>query len=178
MEERTLFELTSEMREIENELWDNGGELTPELELAMTYNREATLSKVDGYGCLLRKFKSSGVALAEEIKRLQAMKKTVANAEKRLKERLEYNMRVNEIDVLEGRMTRVSFRKNPPSVEVDEDVVLAGHQHRIDEFIASLPSWIKVDISVSKDAIKQLYKDTGILPEGAEIVQGESLNIR
>lgn len=176
--EKTLFELTAEMVAIQDALWESGGELTPELEEAMNDNGPALIAKVDGYGALIRKFKASSATLAAEIKRLQAMKKTMDNGEKRLKERLEYNMRANDVQVLEGSMTRVSFKKNPPALEVDEAVVLANYQGRIQELIDSLPSYIKVDISISKDAIKQMEKETNLLPAGVEWTQGESLNIR
>lgn len=176
--ERTLFELTAEMKAIEDALWENGGELTPELEDAMNDNGPALVAKVDGYGALIRKFKASSAALAAEIKRLQAMKKTMDNGEKRLKERLEYNMRANDVQVLEGNMTRVSFKKNPKALVVDEEVVLANYQGRIQDLVDALPPYIKVDISISKDVIKELEKETHILPAGVEWTQGESLNIR
>lgn len=176
--DRTLFELTSDMRAIEDALYDNGGELTPELELQLTHTREALTAKVGNYGMLIRKFKYTVSTLAEEIKRLQAMKKTAENGEKRLKERLEYNMRINDINVLEAGFTRVSFRRNAPSVVVDEDVLLEPYMGRIQELIDALPPYVKVKVEVSKDAIKSFEKETGIMPAGAEFVQTESLMIR
>lgn len=178
MEKRTLFELTSEARAIEDALIENGGELTPELEIAMTDNKEALVAKVESYGMLYRKFKYTVGMVAEEIKRLQAMKKTAENAEKRIKERLEYNMRLNDITVLEGGTTRVSFAKNPPSYEVDEEAMLAPYMFLLDQLAESLPPYIKVEIKVSKDAIKQMYKETGVMPAGAELVQTESIRIK
>lgn len=178
MEDRTLFQLTDEMMAIEEQLWENGGELTPELEEATNDTLPALRAKVDGYGSLIRKFQASSAALATEIKRLQAIKKTMDNGEKRLKERLEYNMKAHNITLLEGSMTRVSFKKNPKALEVDEEVVLSNYQERIQELIDSLPSYIKIDVSVSKDAIKQMEKEAGILPAGVEWTQGKSLNIR
>ena len=178
MEKRTLFELTSEARAIEDALIENGGELTPELEIAMTDNREALVAKVESYGMFYRKFKYTASMVAEEIKRLQTMKKTAENAEKRLKERLEYNMRANDMTILEGGTTRVSFAKNPPTIEVDEEAMVAPYLFLIEELTASLPPYIKVDVKVSKDAIKQMYKETGIMPAGAEQVQTESIRIK
>lgn len=178
MEKRTLFELTSEARAIEDALIENGGELTPELEIAMTDNREALVAKVESYGMLYRKFKYTASMIAEEIKRLQAMKKTAENGEKRIKERLEFNMRANEMTVLEGGTTRVSFAKNPASIEADEEAMIAPYLFLIDQLVESLPPYIKIDVKVSKDVIKQMYKETGVMPAGAELVQTESIRIK
>ena len=178
MEKRTLFELTSEARAIEDALIENGGELTPELEIAMTDNREALVAKVESYGMLYRKFKYTAGMVGEEIKRLQTMKRTAENAEKRLKERLEFNMRANDMTVLEGGTTRVSFAKNPASVEADEEAMIAPYLFLIDQLVESLPPYIKVEVKVSKDAIKQMYKETGVMPAGAELVQTESIRIK
>lgn len=178
MEKKTLFDLTSEAREIEDILWETGGELTPELEAKMTLNREALVAKVESYGMLYRKFKATASMVGDEIKRLQAIKKTAENGEKRLKERLEFNMRANDMTLLEGGSTRVSFAKNPASLEVDEEAMLAPYLFLVDQLIESLPPYIKVDIKISKDVIKQMHKETGIMPAGAELVQSEGIRIR
>lgn len=92
MENRTLFQLTADMTAIEDALWENGGELTPELEQALTETQESLVAKTDSYGALIRKFDAATVSIDAEIKRLQALKKTASNAVERLKERVLYSM--------------------------------------------------------------------------------------
>lgn len=178
METRSLFQLTAEQRAIEEALWENGGELTPELEERMNDNSEATVAKADNYSALIRRFDSASDAIAKEIKRLTALKKTADSAVKRLKGNVERCMVANNINILEGTMTRFSFKKNPPSVQVDESQILFPHMGKIQELTDSLPPHIKVSVEVSKSAIMDFYKAHHILPEGAQIVQGESLQMK
>lgn len=178
METRSLFQLTSEQREIEEILWENGGELTPELEERMNDNQEALVVKADNYSVLIRRFGSASDSIDKEIKRLTALKKTADNAVKRLKGNVENCMKVNKINILEGSMTRFSFKKNPPSVLVDEEKVLSPYQKNVQELIAILPSYIKVTTEVSRSAIMGLKKENKPIPAGAQIVQGESLQMK
>ena len=48
-----LFQLTAEQSRIEDLLEQNGGEITPEIEEALTLTAEQLPRKVDGYGALL-----------------------------------------------------------------------------------------------------------------------------
>ena len=52
----TLFGLSAQMAQIEDELYENGGELTPELEKELTETRESLVAKVDGYNALYQKY--------------------------------------------------------------------------------------------------------------------------
>ena len=45
----TLFNLTAQMQSIEDALYENGGELTPELEEALVETRDSIVAKVDAY---------------------------------------------------------------------------------------------------------------------------------
>ena len=178
METRSLFQLTAEQREIEEILWENGGELTPELEERMNSNSEAMAIKADSYSVLIRRFDSASDAIAKEIKRLTALKKTADSAVKKLKGNVERCMTDNGISVLEGSMTRFSFKKNPPSIQVDEEKILSPYMKQVQQLTESWPLHIKVNVELSKSAIMDCYKEKKILPDGAQIVQGQSLQMK
>lgn len=177
MENRTLFQLSADMSAIEDALWETGGELTPELEQALTETQQSLAVKTDGYNALIRKFASQADIIDAEIKRLTALKKTCQNAEKRLKNHICETMGAFGIEKLEGQFCKIS-RARTSSIETNEDMLLASYIPTIDAINESLPPYIKVEPKISKTAIKEFQKTEGILPAGAEIVENWSIRIR
>ena len=177
MENRTLFQLSADMAAIEDALWENGGELTPEIEQALTETEQSLAVKTDSYNALIRKFASQADVIDAEIKRLTALKKTCQNAEKRLKSHICDTMALFGIDKLEGQYCKIS-RAKTSSIETNEDLLLASYLPTIDAINESLPPYIKVEPKISKTAIKDFQKTEGILPAGAEVVENWSLRIR
>lgn len=172
-----LYELTAEQARIEALLEENGGEITPEIEEALTLTEEALPRKVDGYGVLIRQFAATEAACDAEIKRLQAIKKTAQNAQRSMKDRILFAMQSFGFDKLAGTTTKFSTRASK-AVELDEETLLARYLTDINNFAATLPDWLSLDIKVSKTAISAYYKETGLTPEGAKVVENKSLIIR
>lgn len=173
----TLYELTAEMSAIEDELYETGGELTPELEKELTETKESLLRKVDSYNALMQKLGAMAESAKKEAERLTKLKKTAENAQKRVKERLLWNMNVFGIEKLEGNLCKMSIRKNH-SLEVDDAVALDPYLGAIEKLQKALPEWVTVEVKVSKQAIKEAYKGTDILPAGVSEVSRQSLIIR
>ena len=172
-----LYQLTAEQARIEALLEENGGEITPEIEEALTLTAEALPRKVDGYGVLIRQFAAAEAACDAEIKRLQGLKKTAQNAQRGMKDRILYAMQTFGYDKLAGETTKFSTRTSK-AVEVDEETLLARYRDEIAEFNATLPDWLSVEAKVSKTTISNAYKATGITPEGAQVVENTSLIIK
>jgi hypothetical protein len=172
-----LYQLTAEQARIEALLEENGGEITPEIEEALTLTAEALPRKVDGYGVLIRQFAAAEAACDAEIKRLQGLKKTAVNAQKSMKGRILDAMQTFGFDKLAGETTKFSTRASK-AVEVDEDTLLARYREKIAEFAATLPDWLSIEPKVSKTAISNEYKATGMTPEGAQVVENTSLIIK
>lgn len=169
-----LYELTAEQARIEDLLEENGGEITPEIEEALTLTAEALPKKVDGYGVLIRQFAAAEAACDAEIKRLQGLKKTAQNAQKGMKDRILYAMQTFGFDKLAGETTKFSTRSSK-AVDVNEDLLLMNYREKIARFVSTLPDWISLEVKVSKQVIKDAYKATGITPEGAQVVENTSL---
>ena len=165
------------MSAIEDALWENGGELTPELEQALTETEQSLAVKTDGYNSLIRKFASQADVIDAEIKRLTALKKTCQNAEKRLKNHICETMGVFGIDKLEGQYCKIS-RAKTTSIETNDELLLATCLPAIAAINESLPPYIRVEPKISKTAIKEYQKMEGILPAGAEVVENWSIRIR
>ena len=173
----TLFALTAQMAEIEDALYENGGELTPELETAMSETKESLAAKIDGYNALYQKLGAMAASAKAEMDRLGKIKKTAENGQKSLKDRLLYNMHLFGLEKMEGRLCKVSIRHSG-SLKVDEELMLAPYRKQIDALSAAMPPYITLVPNISKTVIRDMYKGTDALPAGCEEVQNESLQIR
>lgn len=178
MDTRNLFQLTADMAAIEDALWENGGELTPELEEAMTETSSSLVAKTDSYGALIRKFDSAASAIDVEIKRLQAMKKIAVNATERLKERVKFSMLANEISKLDGTYTKFSLRNSERTI-TDDESMLAPYLFSLEQFRNTLPPYIQMgDLKINKTILKDMLKKDGVLPPGATIEKNVSVIMR
>lgn len=176
MSNYTLIQLTEEQQALEQELIENGGELTPETEAAMKENALAIAQKVDGYHAIMRKFDAAETFCDKEIKRLTALKKTAQNAQKTIKAHLAYGMQTAGLDKLDGTLCKVSFRKSK-AVEVDDDAILAPYKAQIDAIADTLPEYISAEFKVSKTALKSAL-EAGTPIEGAAMVENYNIQIR
>lgn len=177
MDTKTLFQLSADMAAIEDALWENGGELTEELALALQDTEQGMARKADGYTALIRSFASQKEIIKAEIDRLTKLKKVAENAEKHIKQHVCETMGMFGIDKIEGEKSKIS-RARTTVVEVNEEQILAAYQKNLDELNALLPPYITAEMKVSKTAIKEFQKEEGILPAGAEIVENYSIRIR
>lgn len=163
---------------IEDALWENGGELTPELEEAMTANAMDVAAKVDGYGALIHKFDTAESSIDAEIKRLTALKKTAVNAKDRLKSYLLYSMQTLGISKLDGTLNKVSLRRSE-RVVADEESILAPYLFALEEFRKTLPDHISLgDLKINKTVIKDMIKKEGIQIPGATMEENWSVIMR
>lgn len=177
MESRTLFQLSADMVAIEDALWENGGEITEDIAIALQETETSLANKADGYNALIRKFSSRADIIDAEIKRLTILKRIAENAEKRLKTHICETMGMFGIDKIEGNLCKISRAKST-KVETNDDMLKAAYQQNLDDFNSSLPPYITAELKVSKTAIKELQKEQGILPAGAEIIESYSLRIK
>lgn len=177
MDTRTLFQLSADMAAIEDALWENGGELTEELAIALSDTEAGMARKADGYTALIRSFASQKEIIKAEIDRLTKLKKVAENAEKRIKQHLCETMGMFGITKIEGDKSVIT-RSRSTAVETNEEQLVAAYLNALAEFNESLPPYITAEFKVSKTAIKEMQKEEGILPAGAEIVENWSLRIR
>ena len=172
-----LYELQGTMLQIECALEENGGELTDELAELLTDTEMSIKQKADGYRAVIAKFSDKVDAVDKEIKRLQDIKKTAKNAEKRLKEYILGVMGSYGIKKIEGQLCSMT-KTTSVALDVDEEILLSAYAEKIAELQAALPEYLTVEIKVSKTAIKSKFENTDLLPAGCAYVENESLRIR
>lgn len=80
-----IFEISSKLSSIIDELEENGGELTEELSEKLTISQQEFKYKIENYINVIKNIDSDVEACDKEIKRLQSVKKTKQNTIERLK---------------------------------------------------------------------------------------------
>ena len=163
------------MTSIEAMLDETGGEVTPELEELWQETEDSLQLKVDNYNALILKMQAYSDNLANEIKRLQSLKKTADNSLDRLKGHIKDTMVANGLTKLEGSLCKMSLSSSTSTV-VDEDVLLQPYLSRLSRL--ELPAWITAELKVSKSLLKKEFKDKDVTPAGVQFVKGTTLRIK
>lgn len=125
-------------------------------------------AKADGYAIVLKELASKEQLLDDEIKRLQARKKTIQNNEKNIKVNLEDAMRMTGKTKFKTERFSFGIQKNPPSVELVEDLDLSLIP---DDYLTY------AEPTVNKKAVLETLK-AGVELGWATIKQTEGVRIR
>ena len=160
-----IFKIKSEYQQIVTQLIENGGELTPELELAMQITKDNFHSKSESYGYCIREINYNKEIIEREIERLQKLNRSCNKTIDRLKDNIEMAMNTFEVDKIETPLIKISFRKSE-SVEV-EDVNQLPNEYKV----------IKVTEAADKFKIKDAIK-AGETIEGCYLKNNRNIQIR
>ena len=165
----TLWEITQEFLTLASLIEEAGGEATDEVMEELAISRENFTHKAEGYSKLILKWESEVETCLNEIKRIQAIKKTKENAVARLKDTLKAALLVfgqedaKGIKRYETPLVKLSTRKSQAVEILDE---------------AELPDafWV-VKREVSKSSISEALKAGEEVP-GAVMKENVSLQIK
>jgi hypothetical protein len=160
-----IFNIQTEYQLLVNELIENGGELTPEIELALQINKDNFHSKSENFAYVTKQFDAEMDIIDNEIKRLQQAKKSREKTIQRLKDTIELAMLTFDIDKIETPLIKISFRKSE-SVEVSD--------------VNELPNEFKT-IKLTETADKLKIKDalkSGMFISGCSIKSNRNLQIK
>ena len=164
----SLYEISQELKEVYKKL-ESGegidtetGELNEEVVNALTVSQSNLKSKGVDIGYVIKSFDDEIDIYDKEIKRLTERKKTLQNAQERLKTTLKNAMVEFGIISIEGKTLKIGLRKSE-SVEVNLD--------ELDD------KFKRVKVEADKTAIKNAIKN-GEEVKGAVLVENKSLQIR
>ena len=160
---KSLYNITTEAIELVFQLEE--GELTPEMETALSINQNELKEKAINYAYCIKSMEDDVTAINEEIKRLQAIKTAKSNAAERMKESISNAMEIYGIDKVTSPTLNLSFRRSE-SVEVD-----------LVEALSNDFKIVKTTVTADKVAIKQAIKQ-GENITGARIVEKFNLQIK
>jgi archaellum component FlaG (FlaF/FlaG flagellin family) len=117
----SLYTIEAEYLQIAEELQNNGGELTEELELALTINKDQLQVKSAGYAFVIKETESEILTIDNEIDRLNKMKSVRNNAIERLKNAVKSAMELYGVEKIESNTIKIILAKSPASVVIDDE---------------------------------------------------------
>jgi len=162
---QSIFKISNELQSIMNEIFDNGGEVTPEIESALMIKESELMAKSQNYGYVIKAMEYDVSIIDEEIKRLNQIKKVRNNAVERLKNVLTVTMEAFNVPEIETPTMKINFRKSS-SLEITDEKKIPKR------FITQ-----KVTSSIDKMEIKKAIGNGEII-EGAEIVVKQNIQIK
>lgn len=161
----SLFKISADLQMIVNHLIENGGELTPETENSLMIKESELKQKVVDYATVIRSLEYDNAIIDEEIKRLQHMKKTRANAVDRLKNAVSDAMQSFNIPEVETATAKINFRKSESVEVLDEELIPKEYKRTV------------VKTAPDKTAIKKALKSGEQIP-GCELLTNQNLQIK
>jgi len=162
---RTLYHISKEAVEIVNALEETEGELTPEIQAALTINQNDLADKGIMYGFVIKQRESNIDFIDSEIKRLQHLKKVETNTINRLKEAIINALHIYGLEKISSPTLTLSVRRS-------ESVEIISEEQLADEYKVT-----KVTVAPDKIRIKEAIK-SGKDVEGAVIRENYSLQIK
>ena len=122
--------------------------------------------KVIACSSVIKNFDSWVESIDNEIKRLQERKRVTINKKQRLKSYLLQEMLKTDIQRIEEGPHRVSVRKSPPKVQVEEPDQIPGAFQEME-----------ISYRINRTAILRHVKETGEVPSGCQVDQSEYIHI-
>ena len=158
---KNLFNIDAELYEVYNEIENNGGEMTPELEATLEITEAERLTKGEGYVYVIKQLRSQSDMIKSEIKRLQEIEKRYQNSADKLADTLLQSVVAH--GQIKTALVTISSRKSK-SVSITDESLLGAE-------------FMRIKTEPNKTAIKEAI-EAGQEVQGALIVENYSLNIR
>jgi alpha-N-acetylglucosamine transferase len=163
--EKNLYNIKRDYLHLVQVVFENEGELTPELDMLLKINKQELTEKSINYVAVIKKVNSDISYIDVEIKRLQELKKTRSKIIELLEKNILDAMRLYEIEKIETPLINIALRKS-------ESVVISVAP----EDLPSPLQKIKIE-PISKIEIKKLLKN-GAVFNGVELVEKQNLQIK
>lgn len=163
----SLYELTSELLQLQHYIEADDGELTPETESAIEAIAVDLKSKAQGYCQIMRNLETFADGLKAEEDRLKALRQIKENAARRLKDRLHECMVKLGMLKIETPLFKLSVCKNSrPSIK------WTGSMDELPK------EYQRIKVEVDNDAAYQDVKAGKDLPSQFEVNHGTHLRIK
>lgn len=117
---KSLYNIRIDHLELLQQIEENEGELTPELEQAIQLTEEEFESKAISYGFVYKGFDDTIDLIDQEIKRLNGLKEKAKKRAEAFKEILSDAMKQFSVEKIETPIIKLSFRKSK-AIELSED---------------------------------------------------------
>lgn len=159
-----ILELHSQYLAILSEIEDMGGEITADHEAKIEAIGSEIIKHADKADFVFRKLDAESEFYAAEIKRLQAFKGAIDNANERLRDYVKMQMQALSLTKIEGEKVSLTLSKVKPKVVVDDESKLDNGYFEV--------------VTTKKLSKTKLSEDLALGPvEGAHLEQNYALRI-
>ena len=162
--EKSLYQITADQNELFNQIAENDGELTPEMEQQLELNKDNFETKARGYIWMMKKLEADNITIDEELNRLERIKKRNDKLIDKLKESMK-NALIIFGDSQKVDTFTLSLRKSKSVEIVDVDSIPAEYRT------------IKTTETINKTEIKKAI-ESGVEVAGATIKENQNLQIK
>lgn len=164
MSNLNIYNIQQEFMLLAEELINNGGELTPEIEERLIINQGNLEHKARGYGYIIKDLENDNETIDKEIARLTTLKKSRSKTIDRMKETVKNTMELFNVSEIKSPTLKINFRRSE-TVEVDTLIIDA--------------KWcnVKTTLTPDKKAIKEAIL-RGEEVVGATIETHQNLQIK
>lgn len=118
-----IYQIQQDYLSITNELIENWGELSPELETSLAINKAELQQKAVAYIYVTKSLETDVDAIDAEIERLRALKQSRVKTIEKLKETVKAAMELYEIEEIKTATLKINFRKSE-SIECEAEQLL------------------------------------------------------
>ena len=162
---KPIFDISKEYLNLIDQIEENNGEITEQIETALAINEGEIKQKSVAYVAVMKSLESEVDFIDNEIKRLQALKKSRANIVQNLKDRLEYALNTFGIDEIKTELIKINFRKSKSVIVDDIDLIPESCKKTT------------INITPDKKLLKEMLEDGAIII-GAHILEKKNLTIK
>jgi hypothetical protein len=121
---KSLVQLLIESQEIERQLLESGGEITPAVETLLEVNTGDIINKVDNYNFLVEKLASNEAYWKAKAAEYTAFAKSFAKAQERIKDHLKTLMLTHDLKEVVGNEVRYTLRPSAGSLVIDNESII------------------------------------------------------
>ena len=162
---KSIYQITNEHQLIINQIIELDGELTPDLETALTISKGELQTKGINYAFFIKEIRDRKLARKNYLDKLKKDNDIDDKIENELINRLSSAMQLYEVEKIETPLIKLSFR-NSESVEIT-------NEQQLDACFIVTKTVSTPDKKAIKDAIK-----SGVFVEGATISYNKNLQIK
>ena len=177
MTRRTLFDIQNDILALGDLLEEQDGDITnceEQFDQWFSELGDERDSKLDGYAYLIRQLESDADIIKAEMDRLKARRTAAENKVKKLKERLEHYLKINEIDKIQTQRFTFGLQKpgGKPKVQVSD--YFENHPEELPEHLRRVK--FEADLEAIREALETDPNENSIF--GQIVEADKKLRIR
>lgn len=166
-----LYEIQKDIEELLDQVDFETGEIPPEISYKLAIREENKLVKVGNYVYRIKNLRSDVKELADEIKRLEAIKKARQSEVNYLTNLLDSNLHGERI---KQPTWSISYLPKDSIDDTDLD------QEMLEEIHKTNPELVekKIIYQLDKKLAMDTYKKTGVLPKNIKVITKQNIQVK